>query len=255
MAVLGAGAGVALGPIGWGIIALVVVCIVVHTLVTMNAKKPNVEAKNLPSDQTAPSEGASGESAGMTDAQKEEAAKLDAEAQAEAAAEDATTVVAGTEVLKCGEAGTYGELLEKSADKKFDRDHVPSKASLQKAAEKLIRDRGIDLTKAQTKALFGPKGAISLAGRTIAIFRKDHQKHSDTYGGRNNGAKIEKDSGELQKAAEKDTKRIEDAEGKEMDADCAAKYAEAAKEIRKKTHSEYESELNALIDHIINTVL
>ncbi|MDM5181989.1 hypothetical protein PO883_32975 [Massilia sp. DJPM01] len=246
MAVL-TGAGFALGPVGWAILAVVAVCVVAYIVIDKIKKTGNVEAINLPSEKSA-------DSPPMTDAEKEEAARLDAEAAAEAAAEDATTVVVGTEILKCGEAGTYGELLEKSADKKFDRDHVPSKAALQKAARKLLRERKISLSEDQAKALFGPKGAISLAGRTIAIFRKDHQKHSDTYGGRNNETKIQNDSEELQKAAKKDTERIENAEGKEMDADCAAKYAKAAEEIRKKTHAEYESELNSLIDDIINTI-
>ncbi|NHZ65885.1 hypothetical protein [Massilia genomosp. 1] len=247
MAVL-TGAGFALGPVGWAILAVVIVCVVAAIVIDELKKTGNVEAINLPSEKSA-------DSPPMTDAEKEEAARLDAEAAAEAAAEDATTVVVGTEVLKCGEAGTYGELLEKSADKKFDRDHVPSKAALQRAAEKLLVKHGIELSKGQIKALFGPKGAISLAGRTIAIFRKDHQKHSDTYGGRNNTKKIDTDSDELQKAAKKDTQRIEDADGKEMDADCAEKYAKAAKEIRKKTHAEYEDELLALIEHIKNTIL
>ncbi|NIA00581.1 hypothetical protein [Massilia sp. CCM 8734] len=247
MAVL-TGAGFALGPVGWAILAVVVVCVVAAIVIDEIKKTGNVEAINLPSEKSA-------DSPPMTDAEKEEAARLDAEAAAEAAAEDATTVVVGTEVLKCGEAGTYGELLEKSADKKFDRDHVPSKAALQKAARNLLRKRKIDLSDEQTSALFGPKGAISRAGRAIAIFRKDHQKHSDTYGGRNNQTKISDDADELQKAAKKDTKRIEEAEGKEMDADCADKYAKAAEEIRKKTHAEYEDELNAIIDHILNTVI
>ena len=162
-----------------------------------------------------------------------------------------TTTVVGNKTLNCGEDGSYGEMQKKTGNNKFDRDHVPSKGALQKAARDLIDKARITLTKAQEAALFGDNGAISKAGQTIIIPKKDHAAHSDTYGGRNKPEKIKTDADDLQKAAEKDTKAIEDGDSKEMDAECLEKYKKAAEKIKKKTHAEYLNDLKKLIKDAI----
>ncbi|MHA6863334.1 hypothetical protein [Ralstonia pseudosolanacearum] len=161
-----------------------------------------------------------------------------------------TTTIVGKGKMNCGEGGKYEDLLKKTGDGKLDRDHVPSKAALQEAAKNLIEEYGIDLTKTQLSALFGDTGLISKQGKAIAIPKKDHQKHSETYGRRNSPEKIKGDAEDLQKAAQRDTKTIEEAEGKDMDDECAEKYKKEADEIRKKTNAEYERDLLKLIKEV-----
>lgn len=182
-------------------------------------------------------------------------AVLQAANQAEKSEDDAvpktdTTTVVGNKKLDCGEDGSYGDMQKKTGDNKFDRDHVPSKAALQEAAEELIERIRIPLTDAQRAALFGDNGLISKAGQTIIIPKRDHIDHSRTYGGRNTPDKISEDSKDLQEAAEKDTDSIENAEGKEMDADCLEKYKSAAEKIKKKTHAEYLEDFIKLIKEV-----
>jgi len=168
-----------------------------------------------------------------------------------------TTTIVGSGKMNCGEDGKYGDMLKKSGDNKLDRDHVPSKAALKEAAQNIIDDYKIKLSDAQIAALFGKgsnPGLIASEGETIAIPKSVHQKFSDTYGGRNSQDKIENDADDLQKAAEKDTKAIEDAEGKDMDAECLEKYKKAAEKIRKKTNEEYEKDLIDLIQKVKKTV-
>lgn len=171
------------------------------------------------------------------------------EESAPAAKTDTTTIV-GKDTMNCGDNGKYGDMLNKTGDGKFDRDHVPSKAALQEAARQLIRKLKIALSDDQMAALFGDKGLISKQGETIAIPKKDHQQHSDTYGRRNSPEKIDNDAKDLGKAADKDLKTIEDAEGKEMDDECAKKYKKAADEIRKKTHVDYLKDIMNLIKDV-----
>ena len=180
------------------------------------------------------------------------------EAQSPATPATNTTTVVGTGKLNCGEFGNYGDMLKKSGDNKFDRDHVPSKAALKKAAEKILEDTGLieSITQSQMDALFGKgssPGLIAEQGKAVAIPKRDHQQHSETYGNRN-ADKIDGDSDNLQKAAERDTKAIEDAEGKEMDPECLEKYKKAAEQIRKKTHAEYIKELKELIKQTMKNV-
>ena len=168
-----------------------------------------------------------------------------------------TTTVVGSGKMNCGEDGKYGDLLKKSGDNKLDRDHVPSKAALQEAARNIIDEYKIQLSDEQIASLFGKgsnPGLIAKEGETIAIPKSVHQKVSDTYGGRNTQTKIDNDADDLQKAAEKDTKAIEDAEGKDMDAECQEKYKKAAEKIRKKTNAEYEKDILDLIKKVKKSV-
>lgn len=176
-----------------------------------------------------------------------------------AAPTTATTTIVGTKKMNCGDNGNYEDMLKKDGENKLDRDHVPSKGALQRAARKIIEDTGLadKITPEQLSALFGKgsnPGAIASKGKTIAIPKKDHQQHSRTYAGRNNPDKIKGDSKDLQQAAKDDTKTIEDAEGKEMDDECLGKYKKAAEDIRKKTHKEYVKELTDLIKDVMKNV-
>ena len=185
-------------------------------------------------------------------AEEAQKAKEAADAKAKAAAKADTTTVKGKEKMDCGEDGNYGDLQKKTGDNKFDRDHVPSKAALQAAAEKLLESAEIVLTAAQKAKLFGDNGMISKAGKTIVIPKKDHSKHSASFGNRNSPSKIDRDSDDLQKAAEEDTRKIE-RDSTEMDADCLEQYKKVAEEIRKKTHAEYMDDIKKLIKEVMKT--
>lgn len=166
-----------------------------------------------------------------------------------------TTTIVGTKKLNCGDNGNYDDMLKKDGDGKLDRDHVPSKAALQEAARDILKaapELARELKAKSIEALFGDKGLISKQGQTIAIPKKDHQQHSRTYGRRNNPDKVKGDSKDLQDAANKDTKEIEEGEGKEMDEECFGKYKKAAEKIRKKTHAEYVKDLTDLIKDVIS---
>lgn len=170
-----------------------------------------------------------------------------------------TTTIVGKGKMNCGEDGKYGDLLKKTGDGKLDRDHVPSKAALKQTARQILEDTGLieKITQTQLDALFGKgssPGEIAKQGQAIAIPKKDHQEHSDTYGRRNTPEKIKDDSKDLQKAAGKDTKTIEEAEGKQMDDECAETYKKAADKIKKKTHAEYVKELTQLIKETMRNV-
>ncbi len=178
--------------------------------------------------------------------------------QDKAASKADTTTVVGKKKLDCGEDGSYGDLKKKTGDNKFDRDHIPSKAALQKAADDLIARSGIVVDRAARAILFGDNGTISKAGQTIVTPKSDHQMHSRTNGSdRNTPQQISDDAKDLQKAAEKDTKAMEDAiedeenDNKEMDPECLEKYKKAAEKIRQKTHAEYLEDLKKLIKDAI----
>lgn len=148
-----------------------------------------------------------------------------------------TTTIVGTKKMNSGYNGNYEDMLKKDGENKLDRDHVPSKAALQEAARDLIRDMRLDPTNPKLAQLFGDKWLISKQGQTIAIPKKDHQQHSRTYGRRNNPDKVSVDSKDLQDAAKKDAKEIEEGEGKEMGDECFGKYKKAAEQIPRKTHA------------------
>ncbi|MDM5182114.1 hypothetical protein PO883_33630 [Massilia sp. DJPM01] len=161
-----------------------------------------------------------------------------------------TTTIVGSQTLECGEDGSYRETKKRTAGNKFDRDHIPSKAALQQAAKDYIFENGITLSERQAAALFGDYGLISMAGQVIVTPKGDHKAFSQTYTNKNTPEKIERDAGNLQQAAEEDTRAMEDAEGKEMDADCVEKYRAAARRIRAKTHQEYIDDLAKLVDEV-----
>jgi hypothetical protein len=133
--------------------------------------------------------------------------------------------------LKCGEVGTYAELNKKKAQEKpdpprFERDHVPSQAAMLKGAKKYMRG----LTPAEATCV---ENGLTNQALAIAIPYGKHRKHSRTCGSKNTDKKIKDDSKDLNKAAEKDLRKMQKAlKGTK----CAKEYAKAAKEVRTQDH-------------------
>ena len=142
--------------------------------------------------------------------------------------------------LDCGQAGTYQELKKQTAEGKYDRDHVPSKSALKEAGRRLAKKMGTTLTAAMEKT-------IDALGDTIAIPKPLHVGHSETYGGRSDP---DGDADDLNKAAKRDLKAIEDNWG-DHDPDCKEAYVAAGDAIRKKIDDDpdyYEKWLEKIID-------
>lgn len=128
--------------------------------------------------------------------------------------------------LKCGEVGTYAELNKKRAKPKWERDHVPSHASMLKAATSSPAGRG--MSTAQKACV---KSKLKDRALTIAIPKSLHRGYSRTCGSRNNASQIKEDSKNLKSATNKDLTRLQ----KRLDdsgSPCAAAYREAAREVR-----------------------
>lgn len=92
--------------------------------------------------------------------------------------------------VKVLEVGTYGELSPKSVKDGLDIDHIPSKAALIRAAEKLL---GRSLSKEE-------KTEIVKSAAAVAIPNEIHRKCSETYGGRNQAKKQIEDADDLEQA-------------------------------------------------------
>jgi hypothetical protein len=135
--------------------------------------------------------------------------------------------------MKCGELNQYGEQQKVSGGGKSDRDHVPAKSSLLTKAEELNKG---PLSDCQKKNIV--KGALS-----VVIPKSVHQRFSKTYGGR---ATPEEDAANLQKAAKRDLKAIQDCG--ELDEECAKAYKKAADQIKKITNEQYEDWLWEMLD-------
>lgn len=167
----------------------------------------------------------------------EKAAKAAAEKKAKDAAEEAAKKAEtkdgarskAKKKMKCGDAGSYGDLKKMTGEGKFDRDHIPSKAALKARATSL---KGKQLTAAEEKA-------IDNAADAIAIPRQAHIDVSPTYGQSKADAAI--DSKDLAGSAKRDVKAMEnkidtyDADGK-----CKKLYKKAAKDILKKTNADFD---------------
>lgn len=140
------------------------------------------------------------------------------------------------EDLECGDLGAYGDQVDITGDGSLNRDHVPSKAALIKRAEELIFPETLS---------GAAKDAIINSALSIAIPTPLHQGSSPTYGGRQNqimddGLKrIESDSTDLQGAAKRDTKAMQEALDAK-DPECAKKYKKAAKKVNAITNEQYD---------------
>ena len=132
--------------------------------------------------------------------------------------------------LKCGEVGTYSQLNKKRAKPKFERDHVPSHAAMNKSAQGSPKME--NASKSQRKCV---KAKLKARALTIAIPKRLHRGHSRTCGSRNNASQIKTDAKDLDSAANKDLGRLQrHLDGSESP--CAAAYREAAKEVRAQDH-------------------
>jgi len=144
--------------------------------------------------------------------------------------------------LKCGEVGTYSKLNEKRARRKFERDHVPSHAAMNKAAQSSSRMRDAsDVERACVKS------RLKARALTISIPRTLHRGHSRTCGSRNTKNQIKTDSKDLDSAANRDLGRIQ----RRLDSTnspCAAAYRAAAKKVRAQNHKKL---INDVIDECL----
>jgi hypothetical protein len=135
--------------------------------------------------------------------------------------------------LKCGESGSYSKLQEKRAKKtgnekqSFERDHIPSKAALFKAAKKMFPG----LSASEFSCV---KGKLEARGFSIAIPKGVHRGFSRTCGSRNTSSQINSDAqdiknGDQSKVITKDANAVR----KGLSPACRQAYDNAVKEARK----------------------
>jgi hypothetical protein len=135
--------------------------------------------------------------------------------------------------LDCGEFGTYGDQKKRTGKGKYDRDHVPSKASLKERARQFFNG-GAELTTAQAKA-------VENLAMSVVIPKAAHQQASETYGGRNSADRIQTDAEGPSTAAKRDTKKMREEIAKHADSDCVKAYNEAADKIDAMKDSDYDA--------------
>ncbi|MEO7206408.1 MAG: hypothetical protein ABI356_12305 [Steroidobacteraceae bacterium] len=132
-------------------------------------------------------------------------------------------------VVGCGECGTYAQLCKKSAGKdrgktRYERDHIPAKATLRERAFKLA---GKGLKKAQKRCI---AYQVEQNGIAIAIPRSAHRDFSPTCGTKNkplmkNDASSKK---KLDEAVDRDLAEMPS----HLDPKCAKAYKQAAKRVK-----------------------
>jgi hypothetical protein len=134
---------------------------------------------------------------------------------------------------KCGQQGPYKD-RNNHDNAGMNWDHVPSQAALLKAAR---QTKGAALTPAEIKAVVDN-------APTIAIPAQLHQKHSETYGGRQHQSvdgvkRPARDASDLQRAAKENTDKILDAIDK-YDPGCKGAYRDAARKITDMTNDDWK---------------
>jgi Domain of unknown function (DUF4150) len=128
--------------------------------------------------------------------------------------------------MKCGELNQYGEQKkDTSAQGERHRDHVPSKAALKEQAKKIYPG---EVTTEMLKA-------IEDRALSIVIPANVHRK-SETWGQRLSAA--QKDTEDLQGAADRNLKTIEDLDM--LDPECKKAYEAAAEKVRAITNEQYD---------------
>ncbi len=137
--------------------------------------------------------------------------------------------------LKKGEVDEYGNLQKKTGDGTIHRDHQPSKAALQKRAEKL---KGSPLTKAEIKRINKEATAVNVP--------EDIHRAGPTYGGKNKEL-IEPDSNDLAGATKRDSDAMID-NAKNMDPKDIDIYKKAADNVTKKDNTAYDDWLLDRLD-------
>jgi len=133
-------------------------------------------------------------------------------------------------LLDCGEVGTYAQLQKKRAAPVYERDHVPSHAAMNRAAQNSPAGRG--MTTRQSKCV---KDRIKAQALTIAIPKGVHRGESRTCGSRNNQGQITSDSKRLNGATKDDLDKIQN----HLDATehpCAEAYRKAAAQVADQNH-------------------
>jgi len=144
---------------------------------------------------------------------------------------------------KCGQTGPYKDRASHD-NAGFNWDHVPSKAALLERARKVAKKA---LTPDQITAIIEN-------APTIAIPEKLHQKHSETYGGRQNQKfddvrRIERDAGDLSRAAKENTDELLKHVDK-YDPGCKGAYSDAAKTFTSLSNDDWDKWLKKMIkDH------
>lgn len=127
-------------------------------------------------------------------------------------------------MLECGECGSYTKLRKKRAAPDYERDHIPSKAAVLKAA----KDKRPNMSKAEIKCV---KRKVTARGITVALPKSSHRKFSPTCGGKNTKTQISDDAKDLATARDRDIKDMQE----HLDntkSPCAAAYREAAKKVK-----------------------
>jgi hypothetical protein len=129
--------------------------------------------------------------------------------------------------LTCGECGSYSKLQEKRAAPKYERDHIPAKATLREAAFK--RAGGVSqLSDAEQTCI---KNKVEARGITIAIPKECHRTFSPTCGSKNTKAQIDADSEtpeSLAAARDRDLAEMPP----HLDPECQKAYATAAQKVK-----------------------
>ncbi len=141
---------------------------------------------------------------------------------------------------KCGQTGPYKDRHDHD-NAGYNWDHVPSKAALLQRALKFAKG---GLSPEQITAIIEN-------APTIAIPEKLHQKHSETYGGRQNQKfddvrRIERDAGDLSKAAKENTDEILKHVDK-FDPGCKGAYSDAAKTLSAMSNDDWDKWLKKMI--------
>lgn len=144
---------------------------------------------------------------------------------------------------KCGQKGPYKDRLDHD-NAGVNWDHVPSKEALLRAARDV---KGEALSPGEIKA-------IVENAPTIAIPSELHQKHSETFGGRQHQTidglkRPDRDAIDLQRAAKENTDKILESIDK-YDPGCKGAYKKAADEITKMTHSEWKKWLKKIMKSV-----
>ncbi|WP_432726560.1 hypothetical protein [Variovorax sp. W6] len=177
-------------------------------------------------------------------AEKEAAEKAEAEAAGGGSKKKDTEVKKKPKPKpKCGQKGPYKDRLDHD-NAGVNWDHVPSKEALLRAARDV---KGEALSPGEIKAIVENAPTIAIPGEL-------HQKHSETYGGRQHQTidglkRPDRDAMDLQRAAKENTDKILESIDK-YDPGCKGAYKKAADEITKMTHSEWKKWLKKIMKSV-----